>query len=105
MYEIYSLKSYQAGTAEFIKTKSIPIDDVHELCNILVSKNKYYHFRVHANETYTLFGDIDGFQHEIGKFMEVLQDFMEEQYNLTFTADDFKYTINPDKVGSFLNGI
>lgn len=99
-YEIYSVKSYKNADIEFIKNKKITLDSLQNLTSELRHDN-YYHFRIHKNTNYIFFGDIDNYDGKITQFIDILQQFMKEKYNLLFDSDEFKYTQNNNKKGSY----
>jgi len=99
-YEIFSVKDYENANSNFINKNSIHYKSINELCDEL-QKDNYYHFRVHKNKDYTIFGDLDNFQQGIDKFKEIFIDFLKNKYNIDVENDDIKYTINNKKFYSF----
>jgi len=99
-YEIFSVKDYENANSNFIKKNSILYNSINDLCEEL-QKDNYYHFRVHKNKDYIVFGDLDNFQQGIDKFKEIFIDFLKNKYNIDVENDDIKYTINNKKIYSF----
>lgn len=100
-YQIYLVKSYQLSAADF-EDYLCEYDDVLELVNELTINRMCYHFRVHPNTRYIFFGDLDHYPKSIEHFQQLLHTFMISKYNLTFDIEnDFKYTKNSGKFGSF----
>jgi len=67
-FEIFSVKNYENANSNFIKNNTIFYHDIDELCEEL-KKDNYYHFRVHKNKEYIIFGDLDNFQLGIDKLL------------------------------------
>ena len=99
-YCVYSIASYSSANANFIQNNGINITKT-KLINLLKKENKSYHFRIHSNTKYIFFGDIDNYDGEIHTYINTLQQFLETYYQLSFSADEFKYTQNDKKPGSY----
>ena len=99
-YCVYSIASYSAANANFIQNNGIYLTKT-KLINLLKKENKSYHFRIHNKQTYIFFGDIDNLDGDIQLYITTLQQFMESHYQLNFTPDEFKYTQNDKKTGSY----
>jgi len=98
--KIYNVIDYAKANKKYIDTNYIIYDDIEELCKEL-NKKKYYHLRIKKDNEYIFFGDIDGYKNTIEEFINLLQDFLKEKYNLYFTIEEFKYTNNKTKEGSY----
>ena len=97
---IYPIVSYSKATDDFIATNGINMT-IDNIINELTNENKGYHFRIHTNSTYIFFGDIDKFEKGIDFLRESLNTFLTTSYNISFTNDEFKYTKNSSKEGSY----
>lgn len=93
IFKLYALDNYGKGYGEFIKKGYIEIEGIEEVCKEL-AEDKYYHFRVLNNTTYTFFGDLDELHISIEEYIVILQNFMLNSYGLSFEKNDFKYTQN-----------
>ena len=51
--------------------------------------------------TYIFFGDLDNYDKDIIVFRDKLRNFLNDNYKLTFTDDEFKFTKNNGKDGSY----
>lgn len=87
-------------TIKDIDVCGIEFNDISKLCKEL-ENNKHYHFRIIKGNQYIFFGDLDNYKQEINVFIQMLQDFMKNRYNLEFVTDEFKYTKNSNKEGSY----
>ncbi len=99
-YKIWSIKNYAMANHDFIEKKSIEYDDINELCDDLKNDGNY-HFRIINNNEYIFFGDIDGYKNSIKNFIIDLQDFLKKRYDLILEKNDFLYTVNDEKNGSY----
>jgi hypothetical protein len=99
-YCVYSIASYSSANASFIQNNGINLTKT-KLINLLKKENKSYHFRIHSNTKYIFFGDIDNYDGEIHTYINTLQQFLDTYYQLSFRADEFKYTQNDKKTGSY----
>ena len=79
LLELYSVKNYSLANKEFITNNGQQYISKTKLCNELENDNSY-HFRIHKNEHYIFFGDIDGYEKGIKKFIDILIDFMKKHY-------------------------
>ena len=100
LLELYSVKNYSLANKEFITNNGQQYISKTKLCNELENDNSY-HFRIHKNEQYIFFGDIDGYEKGIKKFIDILIDFMKKHYNLELNEDEIYYTENDSKLGSY----
>ena len=99
-FKIYSVKNYKDATKKFINENAIIYTDIKELIDAL-KKDNYYHFRIHNNENYIFFGDIDNLKITIEEFKIMLIDFLRNNYNLVLEDNEFKYTQNNVKNNSY----
>ena len=98
--KLYTITNYAVADKEFINNGYIDFDIesvITELCN----HDKCYNFRVHKDNQYIFFGDIDHYNDSIESIRDLLKVFLQENYNLSFDDSDFKYTVNDQKSGSF----
>lgn len=98
-YKIYSVDHYNMATINFINNNYDEYN-IDELIEQLEEDNKY-HFRILNNTTYIFFGDLDGYDESIEIFAYKLNKYMEDNYKLSFIMDEFKYTCNKNKKGSY----
>jgi hypothetical protein len=99
-YIIYSISNYSLATQEFINNNQIIFTSKTKLCKELFNDNNY-HFRVHKNEQYIFFGDIDNYTKGIDNFIDILISFVKDNYSLELSYDDILYTENNYKKGSY----
>jgi phage/plasmid-associated DNA primase len=98
---IYRVNNYKImNFNEYIKKEALEFENLEELCEEL-ENDKYYHFRVHNNTQYVLFGDIDGYSKGIDKFIDFFINFMKNYYSLNIDKKNIKYTENIKKFGSY----
>lgn len=98
-HRIYSLKSYNVN-ADFIKTKYEEYD-INELVDIVESKNRGYHLRIHKNHNYVFFGDLDHYQSNFDNFAQKMIVFLQQYYRIKVITSDISYTKNVSKKGSY----
>jgi len=101
IYELYSVGDYVKADVKFISTNQIRFKKLKDITNELTN-NKNYHFRVHKDEIYNFFGDLDNYNNDINTFKKLLKEFLIKYYELNFNEDEFKYTQNNKKKGLFL---
>jgi hypothetical protein len=97
---VYPIVSYTTANVEFIQNNGIILSKT-KLINLLKKEDKSYHFRIHKDRKYIFFGDIDNFVGDIFLYTKTLNYFLETYYSLSFIDDDFKYTQNNKKTGSY----
>ena len=97
---IYKIKKYSESDDKFIKEQGIKYTEINLLIQAL-QIDEGYHFRIHNNNQYIFFGDIDKYTKKIEEFINDLQKFLEEYYNIEFDMNDFKYTKNNKIDGSY----
>jgi phage/plasmid-associated DNA primase len=97
---IYKIVKYSEADDKYIKNNGIKYTNINKLITDL-NKDEGYHFRVHNNNQYIFFGDIDKYVKTIEEFIIDMQIFLKENYNIEFEKDDFKYTKNNKKQGSY----
>jgi phage/plasmid-associated DNA primase len=78
----------------------VEFEDLEEMIEEL-EYDKSYHFRICNQSHYIFFGDIDGYNSSIENFINQFKFFLESCYNLTLNFDDFFYTENKEKAGSY----
>lgn len=100
MTVIYKIVKYSLADDLFIKNKGIKYTNINKLVTELQNDNGY-HYRIHNCTQYIFFGDIDKYTKTIGEFIEDMQIFLLENYNITFNKEDFKYTKNDSVNGSY----
>lgn len=107
---IYNLKHPPMIKLYTVPTYSLPASDFDSHCDLFtvdetveqLSSDYCFHFRIHPNTRYIFFGDLDNYQHDINNFINLLNQFMKNRYNLDFDKEnDFKYTRNTDKPESY----
>ena len=99
-YIVYSVKNYTGADNAFIDKEKIIYTNKIKLAKELYI-DKYYHFRVHKNNTYIFFGDLDGYSKSIITFIELFQNFLDKYYHLKFKTNEFKYTQNDHNNNSY----
>lgn len=99
-FVLYSIGTYESVNNAFIKNNKIVKNSVDEVIDLL-KEDKGYHFRVHKNNKYIFFGDLDNYKEDITSFIEKLQLFLKEHYDLQFEEDEFKYTQNSKNDNSY----
>jgi phage/plasmid-associated DNA primase len=97
---VYKINKYSESDDEFIKECGIKYTEMNLLIQVL-HKDEGYHFRIHNNNQYIFFGDIDKYTKTIEEFINHLQNFLKEYYDIEFNIDDFKYTANNKIDGSY----
>ena len=97
---LYSVQNYAIANKDFIEKNNLIFNDIKQICDEL-KQDKCYHFRIHKNNEYIFFGDLDNYKYDINIFIEILINFMKENYNLELLEKEVKYTENDKKKGSF----
>lgn len=99
MIRLYTVPTYSLPASDFDSHSDIfTADEIVEQ----LSSDHCFHFRIHPNTRYIFFGDLDNYPNHIDNFINLLHDFMTRHYNLDFDKEnDFKYTKNTEKPGSF----
>ena len=101
-YSIYSVMKYNTMSSENFNENLIQFDEIDDIVEELITNDKSYHFRIHPKTDYIFFGDLDHYtNNDISIFIKLLQQFLASHYDLHFEIDDFKYTKNNAKLGSF----
>ena len=98
---IYTVKQYKAMKLSNFDDNLIQFENIDDIVEELTTVNNSYHFRVHPNTTYIFFGDLDHYNKSIDIFINLLKNFLATYYNLHFEDNDFKYTKNNSKEGSY----
>ncbi len=99
-FVLYSIYNYYEAVNDFIKNNQIVFNTKKAVIEAL-QHDKNYHFRIHNNMTYVFFGDLDNYDKDISVFRHKLREFLNDNYHLTFTDDEFKFTKNNAKDGSY----
>ena len=99
LFKVYPLRKYTANQ-QFIDN-CYEEYELHELDEQLTTRDRGYHLRVHKSEKYTFFGDIDEFTLGIDKFIDDMIEFLLNYYTIDVNIEDFKYTNNEFKNGSY----
>ena len=99
MFKLYSVSNYSLPSSEFDShMEEFTLEDTIEQ----LSSDFSFHFRVHPTTTYIFFGDLDNYPKSITDFTVLLNTFLKDKYNLEFDMEnEFKYTNNSGKVGSY----
>jgi hypothetical protein len=100
-YNIYTVVSYASMSLKDFKDNLVEFSNIQDICNELEENDGAYHFRIEPKTQYTFFGDIDHYKNTIEHFQTILHTFLKDKYNLEFTTDEFKYTKNYGKEGSY----
>ena len=102
-YKIYSLPKYAMKKSifqDFLSTCFIE-HDIASLVKCLETSNNSYHMRIYDNGTYTFFGDLDEYPHDISIFLNDMLTFLSKYLSIKLNLSDIKYTINYSKSGSY----
>lgn len=97
---IYCVKEYKKANLKFIKDNGLIYESIKKIGKEL-SNDNFYHTRIIKNNKYVFFGDLDGCPNTISSFKKILKKFLLENYGLKFTNEEFKYTKNSSKKGSY----
>ena len=100
-HKIYTVASYANMSYKDFADNLMEYDNIEDITKELEETDGAYHFRVLPITTYIFFGDIDHYKNTIGHFIEILQTFLKNTYNIDFTMDEFLYTQNNVKNGSY----
>ena len=100
-FSIYSVKQYNAMKSSNFDDNLIQFENIDDIVEELTTVNNSYHFRIHPTTTYIFFGDLDHYNKSIETFINLLKNFLATYYNLHFEVNDFKYTKNNSKEGSY----
>ena len=100
-FSIYTVKQYNTMKSSRFDDNLIKFEDIDDIVEELTTVNNSYHFRIHTNTTYIFFGDLDHYNKSIETFINLLKIFIATYYNLHFEDNDFKYTKNNSKEGSY----
>lgn len=99
MYKIYSSETYHLS--DNAKEKNTISNDNIEVIVEKLKKDHYYHMHIMEGEKYILYFDLDEYEHNIERFIDDFKIYMKERYNLKLDDDDFCYTTNTGKKGSY----
>ena len=100
-FSIYAVKQYNAMKSSNFDDNLIQFENIDDIIEELTTVNNSYHFRIHPTTTYIFFGDLDHYNKSIETFINLLKNFLAKYYNLHFEVNDFKYTKNNLKEGSY----
>ena len=100
-FKLWSIDTYKGKSDKFIEDKYAEFTTIDEIVKELETYDKGYHFRIHKKNQYIFFGDLDHYDKPFETFIELLQIFLKEIYELEFVVEEIKYTDNPSKPGSF----
>jgi hypothetical protein len=94
---IFKIKSYKS------KNNKNPViyGSINDLCKYLSKNNEGCHLRIKPDKFYTLYIDIDGYKKDITDFFMFFNKFMDEYYDVKINDEDYSYTKNYDKEGSY----
>lgn len=103
LYKVYSINKYAMKKEKFVDFLKNGCEQysIEDLVNNLNVNNKGYHIRIHIDQTYIFFGDIDEFKHPISMFLKDIQMFLKKYYNIVIFIADVKYSQNYSKEGSY----
>ena len=98
-YEVYKIDTYDKANKDFIKNnkEEYTLKELEKALN----EDKGFHYRIHKNQEYIFFGDIDGYEKGIDNFKGKLINFMKNSYDLELEEDEIKYTENNKKSNSY----
>ena len=98
IFKLYSLDKYDKSN-KFIEN-NFKLHGLEELENEL-EKNKGYHMRIHSDQNYIFFGDVDGYDKSFDEFSILLKDFLNEYCFIQIEQKDISYSENKCKTGSY----
>jgi phage/plasmid-associated DNA primase len=99
-YKLYIVKSYALAASEF--DDNMEEFTLEDAIDQLENSDSWFHFRIHSRTQYIFFGDLDNYPKSIDNFIDLLHQFLKDKYNLEFDKEnDFKYTKNDGKAGSY----
>ena len=100
-FKIYTVSSYGNMSYKDFNNNLLEYDNIQDIVKELDENDGAYHFRVLPKSTYIFFGDLDYYNNSIEHFIGILQTFLKIKYNLDFIIEEFLYTQNNDKNGSY----
>lgn len=100
VFTVYAIKKYFDANNQFIRD-NFEQYTLAVLVNILLTKDKGYHIRIHPDDNYIVFGDLDNFGDTIMKFINDFITFLKNRYDIIIEITDVKYTNNKNKAGSY----
>lgn len=102
-YVIYRVPIYndKCNTKKSPNILNMYTDTIDNLCTELSAKDLSYHFLINSEDDYILYADVDGFNKDINIFFCDIVKFLKEKYNIDTKLEDFCYTINNGKKGSY----
>jgi phage/plasmid-associated DNA primase len=93
-FAIFNIDDYSMANETFIKNKCIILKKIEKIVKELEENQSNYHFRIHNNENYIFFGDIDYYEKNISEFKDLLFGFLFKYYKINSDNLDFFYTQN-----------
>jgi len=100
-FKIYTVSSYGNMSYKDFENNLLEYDNIQDIVKELDENDGAYHFRVLPKSTYIFFGDLDYYNNSIECFIGILQKFLKKKYNLEFIIEEFVYTQNESKNGSY----
>ncbi|AYV84787.1 MAG: DNA primase [Hyperionvirus sp.] len=97
LYTVYKVPLYKKATGKFIKTAWEKYE-LKEVIKLLEKTDGCYHTRIHGDNYYKLFGDIDHYKKDFNSFSTILIKFLHERYGIKVSREDISYTENKGKV-------
>jgi P4 family phage/plasmid primase-like protien len=97
-YKLYALDNYMKRK-DFVDNGYIEYG-IKSLIKEL-ENDKGYHMRIHPRCNYIFFGDCDGFRGSFNDFANLFMCFLDKYYEIKLQLNDFSYTANDSKKGSF----
>ena len=88
-YSVYRITNYASGTEQFIKNNKLSYKDINDLVDDL-EDDQGYHIRIEKNNQYVFFGDLDKYDKDITEFIELLKQFLKENYDIYIKYKDVK---------------
>ena len=99
-YSVYRITNYAGTTEQFIKNNKLSYKDISDLVDDL-EDDQGFHIRIEKNNQYVFFGDLDKYDKDITEFIELLKQFLKENYDIYIKYKDVKYTQNINKTNSY----
>ena len=98
MFEIYQAETYSMTDA-YKKKMTESSDNIDEIVNKL-TKDKHYHLHLSPTENYKFFVDLDKYEETPEIFIDKLNQFLNEKYDIKLNYNDYSITNNTGKKGS-----
>ena len=97
-FSIYALPNYAIRKTAFNSVKHVY--NLNTIVSVLTT-NKGFHFRINPATKYIFFADIDNFEDDINIFKNDIYAVIKNDYGIILDENDFKYTRNISKAGSY----